>query len=998
MSHYLKFLQETPESGMVLTGDYEPALVTLSILVAVLTSSVALEIAQKVKRTESKKIRMMLLTVGAFAMGGGVWAMHFIGMLAFQICGNSGYDVGLTLLSLLPSILASGIALHLLSREQLTLSNMLAGGVLIGSGIGLMHYSGMAAMDISADLYYDPYIFALSIIAAVVLATLGVWVRFGLRHYFPNMSNAALVAAGGVTLGLAISSMHYIGMEAAVFVGDSEKCKILNLSYETFLAAAIAGVTIFIAITTLGLNLYLRYRSYNRNMLQEQSRRMAIYNTAVDGIIQIDHTGLILEYNPACERMFGYSRDEVIGQNVKMLMPGKHRREHDDYIKHYRDTGERKIIGIGREVEGRRKDGSQFPLELSVGEAFDPAGSIFIGILRDITERKQMEDQLFAAMQEARQAAESKTAFLTNMSHEIRTPMNAIIGFIEVVLSKDLDEEQRRQLEIVYRSARSLLRLLNDILDTAKLDQNAFELEVKPFDLLVLLDEMLSVFNNTAKGKGLNWSVEWDENIPPCYLGDITRIRQILVNLIGNAIKFTERGDVRLVARYHDSNLVLEVSDTGIGIPKEKLDDIFIPFAQTDASISRRFGGTGLGTAIAKQLVELMGGYIEVESELGQGSLFRVSIPLEVTNCPVSLNDEKLNGSDYSLQPLRILIAEDVSANAELLKVRLEGAGHKTHWVKNGQFAFEAIQSGDFDLVLMDVQMPEVDGLSATRMIREWEMAEGKTTVPIIALTAGAFQEDKDAAEEAGMNGFVTKPVQFNKLFAEMAYLLGGNSQATPASGSESQLFDGLNNINDINLEDGIARWGDINVFRDNLLRFADQYRDFNEKIENSLTKGDRSSATQQAHLLKGVAGNLALPRLASMAGKLETQLQQDHLSENVLRDLYVSLSDAVAEIALFNEHLDSSHPESDGAVQTTMVDSREICQLIADLITELHQGGYDEVLLCQLENGVKSTSGESDFKKISKAIDNFDFDLAVEQLRDLGKKLCPEEYDDGAL
>lgn len=998
---YIQFLLDSSSKGVVLLGEYQPSLVVLSLIVAIITSSVSLEIANKVRTNPYPQIRPILIMIGAFTMGGGVWAMHFIGMLAFQvICGKTSYDIELTMISMIPSVLASILAMHLLSHPSPTLNRIITGGTLIGAGIGSMHYTGMAAMNISAALYYDPAIFALSIVAAIVLACLGVWIRFGLGEYFPHVSNGAQVITGGLVLGSATSAMHYIGMEAAVFIGDSQDCNSYGITYPAFLAASIAIVALLIAMMTLGLSLFLRYRAYNLSLSREQARKVAIYNTAVDGIIQINHKGEIVEFNPACEKMFGYSKEEVIGKNVKILMPAPYSAKHDGYLQHYHTTGEQKIIGIGREVSGLRKDGSQFPLELSVGEAFDPDGSMFIGILRDITERKQMEQQLLNAISEAKQAAQTKTEFLTNMSHEIRTPMNAIIGFLDMVLDKELEQEQRRQLEIVHRSAHSLLRLLNDILDAAKLEQNAFELENRPFDLPVLLDEMLSLYNHTARNKGLIWKVEWDNAIPPCYLGDVTRLRQILTNLIGNAMKFTTEGQVCLTALYREHSLVFEVSDSGIGIPQDKLDTIFTPFAQTDASISRRFGGTGLGTSIALQLAQLMGGRIEVESEVDAGSLFRVTLPLETTDCPISDTYPHYNAIKSSLPALNILVAEDVTANADLLTLRLQDAGHHTEWVQNGALAVEAVQCRGYDLILMDVQMPEMDGLTATRKIRQWEAEQNRSAIPIIALTAGAFQDDRDAANDAGMNGFVTKPIQFDKLFDEIARLFIQNDLAHNNAVHHNDKTTSANNgathsyieLSSIDHTAGLARWGNADIFNKNLLHFAEQYQDLALQIEKLIEQGDRQAALEQSHLLKGIAGNLSLVALADAAGELESRLHKQSTTRKALQGVTLALSAAIADIDTLQHRLAVETDPAEHNPPRLSLDCQEIVHIIRELQFSLEQGEYNEESMQRLIHAIDSPELNTELNNITRAIDNFDFDPAIELLFTLAEAICPQE------
>ncbi len=396
------------------------------------------------------------------------------------------------------------------------------------------------------------------------------------------------------------------------------------------------------------------------------------------------------------------------------------------------------------------------------------------GAVQDITERKLASLELEKQRKQAEAAAIAKSQFLATMSHEIRTPMNGVLGMIELLNRSELSDAQRENALIAKESAKSLLAILDDILDFSKLDAEQTTLESIQFDLRTVADSVVALHSIKAQEKGLQLSLAIDENLPSTITGDPTRLRQILTNLIGNAIKFTESGciDLRILRQEASGTSLLrfEVKDTGIGIAPEARERIFDRFAQEDSTTTRRFGGTGLGLAICKQLVTLMGGEIGIEGERGKGSTFWFTVPERVEKqtetCSIKRSAEQSNPSTVQ-KKLRILVAEDHNTNQKVVSTFLDAAGHDVHMVNNGAEALSALNSQPFDLILMDIFMPVMDGTLATSVIRSLDTPY--KDIPIIALTANAMQGDRERYLAAGMTDYVSKPIDYDELLAAVA-------------------------------------------------------------------------------------------------------------------------------------------------------------------------------------------------------------------------------------
>jgi len=423
---------------------------------------------------------------------------------------------------------------------------------------------------------------------------------------------------------------------------------------------------------------------------------------------------------------------------------------------------------------------AQFMIQLFVVSVFVsavPATSALGERNRDAERLKRIHAVARAARAAAEAANSAKSQFLANMSHEIRTPLNGVLGMAQAMEQDPLTDLQRERLEVIRRSGDMLLAILNDILDLSKIEAGKLELEQAPFDLGELALGAHATFTAIANTKGLSFDLVVEPSAAGTYLGDSTRVRQVLYNLLSNALKFTEAGEVRVTLSGQARGFSMRIEDTGIGIPPDRLTHLFQKFEQADASTTRRFGGTGLGLSICRELAQLMGGDITVTSQVGKGSVFLATLPLDrATGAEAVVSAATASGAadaDLGERELKVLAAEDNPVNQMVLKTLLHQAGVHPRLVSDGKAALEAWEAGDWDLILMDMQMPIMDGLDATRAIRAREAVTGRARTPIVALTANVMSHQVAAYVEAGMDGFIGKPIEVGELFAAMEAALG---------------------------------------------------------------------------------------------------------------------------------------------------------------------------------------------------------------------------------
>ncbi|MGK2926461.1 MAG: ATP-binding protein, partial [Lysobacterales bacterium] len=503
-------------------------------------------------------------------------------------------------------------------------------------------------------------------------------------------------------------------------------------------------------------------KKLDQRLRDQQFYTRSLIESNIDALMTTDPSGIITDVNKQMEALTGCTRDELIGAPFKSYFTDPERAEAGIKLV----LSEKKVTDY--ELTACALDGKQTVVSYNATTFYD-RGRTLQGVFaaaRDVTEQKRVEAELQQAKAVAETASQTKSDFLASMSHEIRTPLNAIIGIADLLAKTPLSLEQNKYVQIFRRAGDSLLNLINDILDLSRVETAQLELERTGFSLSDLVEKVREVVAIRAHEKDLALVCEVAANVPNDLMGDPTRLRQVLLNLLGNAIKFTESGEVALRVTLDADSAVPDalrfaISDTGIGIPGEKLDAVFERFTQADSSTTRRYGGSGLGLTISKRLVELMGGAIQVESSVGKGSVFTFTVPLEIwegaaqrTTVPVGA------GPDQPLPALDILLVEDSPDNRTITMAYLRDTPYRVEIAENGAVACEKFTAGHYDLVLMDRQMPVMDGLTATRAIRAWELANQHPPTPIIALTASALKGDQEKCLAAGCTAYLTKPIK----------------------------------------------------------------------------------------------------------------------------------------------------------------------------------------------------------------------------------------------
>ena len=502
-----------------------------------------------------------------------------------------------------------------------------------------------------------------------------------------------------------------------------------------------------------------------------ESKLNSIFAAVPEAIVVADAQGRIVQCNLATAEIFGYEPQALIGQNIKILMHAQDRQAHDGYLQAYAKTGTKRLLNQPRIVQGMRQDGGVFPVRITVKETRVDEAHFFIGVIQDFTAIKHAQDLLVEAKEKAEQANRMRGEFLANMSHEIRTPMNGILGMTELAMATDDAQVQKEYLSLARDSASHLLHIINQILDFSKIEAGALELEKLTVCPAQLVRHTARSLEQLAQAKGVRLQVNNDPALPELVWMDPVRVRQVLTNLIGNAIKFTEDGTITVASRVFagraddEFRLEISVADTGIGFDDARVESLFSPFTQADESITRSYGGTGLGLAITKSLMQLMGGDVTAKSQPGQGACFTINFPVQLVTEETTLIRAASGGgvmlSDDSVanKVLTVLLVEDHEINRKLAQIMLQRMGHQFVLANDGQQALNCLDKERFDVVLLDVMMPVMDGLTALRIWRERELERQLPRTTVLMVTAHAMTGDRERFMAAGADGYVSKPM-----------------------------------------------------------------------------------------------------------------------------------------------------------------------------------------------------------------------------------------------
>jgi len=580
---------------------------------------------------------------------------------------------------------------------------------------------------------------------------------------------------------------------------------------------------------------------------------------SLDGIIVIDLDGKIIDFSASAETIFNYNREDVIGQSMaELIVPERYRSAHNAGMKRMRDTGKEKILGQRIEIEALRADGTEFMSELAISRNSRDNGDIFIAYIRDISEAKAAQIALIEAKDAAEKANHVKSKFLAAMSHEIRTPFNAVLGILDILGETSLNVDQRNLVKTAEKSSLALLRVINDVLDYARISSGNLTSIEDIFSARDVFDDVFQLFKVKAKDIGVDFTIDASEASNVYLRGDLGRIRQILMNYVSNALKFTDSGHISLkiiTTQSNDNVWILKciVEDTGIGISKSAAANLFDEFFMVDDSDSRRHDGTGLGLTISKIIAEMMGGHIGVNSELGKGSQFWVSLSL-----PAAAKEEvqpRYPSINADISDCRILLAEDNKTNQMVVSRILAKHSKSITIAENGLKVLEALENAEYDIILMDIFMPEMSGKEACRHIRESK--KPYRDIPIIALTAmGNFHEIQNLKSK-GMNDVVTKPFKRTDLIAAIASNLSDKEYDMDNASQSVKLA--LTEL-----------LGELNP--DELYAFQTQFEldlmTAVDTMDEAIFAKDIGKIIHPSHTLKGLAGTYGLFDLSLLADK----------------------------------------------------------------------------------------------------------------------------------
>ncbi|WP_343632821.1 CHASE3 domain-containing protein [Fluviicola sp.] len=676
----------------------------------------------------------------------------------------------------------------------------------------------------------------------------------------------------------------------------------------TIILASISLAILFVAIT-----LYFFLKDYNRRLRSEkqlkasEARIKKFLESLPLGVYVVDADGVPFFTNSEAVRILG---EGIISgnnySNVREFYKSYIIGTNEPYPVEKRPVvrvlnGESNICVEDVETD---KDGVRIPLRINATHIADEEGNIefAIAVFEDITSVKEAENELRKAKKQAEESSELKEMFLANMSHEIRTPMNAVIGFTDLLLKRNLNEEEMGYVRIIKTSGENLLRIINDVLDISKIESGLMTFEIHPIAINGLFSSIKVMFAQKAREKNLQLTFTDDPNIPASILGDPTRLTQIIMNLVGNAIKFTQEGSVEVSAKLigrEEEHIQIEfsVKDTGIGIPAEKLDTIFERFTQAEKHTTRKFGGTGLGLNIVKQLVELQGGTITVNSREGAGSEFKFLLSFSTTAEIASVKPQKYEECDIErLRELKILLVEDSPINVKFISALFDNHDLKVDHAENGKVAIKKMAEISYDIILMDIEMPEMNGYETTTYIRN----ELKSSVPIIAMTAHTMAGESEKCLQMGMNGYLSKPIREDLLFRTLIHI--GLENPKPVSEAPANLVD-LSSLEK-------TMRGNKKVILETLEIFLHHLPENLEGIEQGVKENNFAMIRRNAHTMKSSVSILGINKIQTLLEEMERLATSESDMERIIElenSLVLLSGHAVKEIEQLKEKFKES-------------------------------------------------------------------------------------------
>ncbi|MCP4143432.1 MAG: response regulator [Chloroflexi bacterium] len=817
----------------------------------------------------------------------------------------------------------------------------------------------------------------------VIIGLIATTSKIALKSLNGLMDGVRHVATGNLTYRIPQQSQDEIGILARAFNNMTAKLR--------------------------GLIADLRERATELDVKNTQFRAILDNSMAVIYLKDID--GKYVLINNRYENLFHITKSEIVGKTDHEIFP-------KEIADAFQANDQRVIEGnapLETEEYSPHDDGLHAYISTKV-PLHDADGNIYgvCGISTDITERKKTEDllknysiklgqkveertgELKIAKNVAIKANQAKSDFLANMSHEIRTPMNAIIGLSYLILGTELSPKQQDYQTKIHASANSLLRLINDILDFSKIEAGKLDMEKRNFSLAEVLENLSSLINIQIEKKGLTFSLEVEESVSDNLTGDAMRLGQILLNLAANAVKFTDKGGISVIieqAEAFDREAVLRfaISDTGIGMSGEQVDQLFQSFHQVDASITRKYGGTGLGLAITKRLIELMGGEIQVESEPGKGSRFNFTARFGISKqkAPKQISPVSVKQVSELLRDVHILLVEDNEINQQVARELLEQAGAKVSVADNGEIAVKKVEKERFDCILMDLQMPGIDGLTATRIIRN---RLAPSDLPVIAMTASAMASDREQCINAGMNDYIAKPFKPADLYKTLVRWTRSGAVPeivgtdAPPDESVQRSADDFPPLDGVDVRAGLLNMnGDQKLYLKILKNIHKRFRDITEQIQAELDHGAIEAARLLAHTFKGLSGSMGAKELEKISFKLESSLKEEDIDN--IPEIMASFSNEVERVmpgldSLFRKE-DSPEPEGgQNAGVPEKPDMKHLKTVFTKLAGFIDSGDWQAI---ELIREIKHLSGPiemtNEFRKLQSQINDYEFDDARKTL-----------------